>query len=434
MKETLNSVEAERKLLSAMMLKNGIIIPDIAEMITADDFFRVEHKIIFNAMLKAYEKGSFNLLLLQEELTHEGLYERVGHRRLMSLIDYECTTVRAKTYAELILDKSKRRKLSSIGRAIIEEAQDETLEISEVLNRADTNLQSALAHRSSENMEDISDVLEMTFKEMCYRSENRGELVGTPTGLIRLDRMTGGLKKSDLIILAARPSMGKTALALNMAIAASAKVPVVIFSLEMSKMQLGQRLLSLESKVDVGNIQRGDLTESEREAVTNALSKLADRPVKIDDTGGITLSELRMRAKQLKRKDGLGLVVVDYVQLMAGNKENRVQEVSEISRGLKALAKELDVPVLALSQLNRNLEMRADKRPLLADLRESGSLEQDADIVMFLYRDEYYNQDSESKGVAELIVAKNRNGETGMTALSFRPERMFFGDLTRAVE
>lgn len=304
------------------------------------------------------------------------------------------------------------------------------------VNVVDVTEAKSFAQRNEKNIKPLSHLLVKTFEKIVHAHNNPGVIIGVPTGFYDLDKMSGGLKKSDLIILAARPSMGKTALALNIATAAASRGKVtLIFSLEMSRTQLMQRMLSANSQIPATKIQMGLLSDDDWDNILSSVVEMGEWPLYIDDTAGISLTDLKMEARRIKREHGLDLVVVDYIQLMQGSKEyrgNRVQEVSELSRGLKALARELDVPVLALSQLSRAVEMRAEKKPQLSDLRESGSIEQDADIVMFLYRDGYYDLDDEiNRNIAELIIAKNRNGSTGKVDLYFAKEILQFSEFTR---
>lgn len=427
--------EMEKKVLSACMLQNGEIIPAVSEILTADDFYRPENKVIFTALLKVYETGNVDALTVIEELRRVGKIEQVTRVYIFDLVDYEFTIRRAVGYAKEIREKSQLRQLIRLGEELADRAQRAVEPVEELLATAEKKLLAA-SNQSSQNMEAIEPIALRTLKHLG-EVKNGGGLLGVSTGFIDLNYQTGGFRNSDLIILAARPSMGKTALALNMALEASKYVETAIFSLEMSKEQLTQRLFSSISGVDARRIVNADLQNSDFQPLLEAAEILSQRKLFIDDTAGLTLAEIRARARarRLKHEQGLGLIVIDYIQLMQGSKEfrgNRVQEVSEISRGLKALARELNIPILALSQLSRSVEMRAEKKPQLSDLRESGSLEQDADIVMFLYREEYYNQeDFTVEGLAELIIAKNRNGATGKIDLQFEKKNLLFRNLTK---
>ena len=433
------AIEIEKNLLSAMMLEEGKIIPKIANMITAEDFYREEHRIIFRTLLNIYNSGTPpDILLVEDELNRTNEIERVNRRYLFSLVDLEFSTARATAYADAIKTKSILRRLINAGLEIADEAGDESNDVEDVLESAEKKILSVTNTGNQTGFDRLSIVLQSSFERIQRMHNNPDEMAGVTTGLIDLNKVTNGLQKSDLILLAARPSMGKTALALNIAVNAAMKRKVVaLFSLEMSKPQLGNRLLSTASGVNSQYLNTGNFDDKLMQDLLHALDMLSPLKLFIDDTAGITLLELRSKVRRLKHEQGLDLIVIDYLQLMQGGRsrlteQNRQQEISEISRSLKALARELDVPILALSQLSRNVEMRADKKPQLSDLRESGSLEQDADIVMFLYRDEYYNRDdTDNQNIAELIIAKNRNGPTTSIRLHFNKEIMRFGDLTR---
>lgn len=428
-------IEMEKKLLCALLLKEGKVIPQVSEILNAQDFYREEHKIIYRAIMKIYDSGNVpDLLLIEDELKRTKELEKINRVYLFSLLDYEFTTSRAIRFACLIKEMSQRRKLKELGEELAYKAGETDITIEELLNDADKMFQIAMEPNKGSMEEAVSAGLE-AFERYKKRRAGGSGLSGVTTGLFGLDRVTFGLQKSDLIILAARPSMGKTALALNIALAASKQISTVLFSLEMSIPQISDRMISSLGRVSMSKIREGTTSDVEDAAIEQALEFLDNRQLYFNDASSLTLFELRMQVKRLKKTHNLGLVIIDYIQLMqSGNakRDNRVQEVSEISRGLKALAKELNIPILVLSQLNRNLEMRADKRPMLSDLRESGSIEQDADIVMFLYRDEYYNRDdADNQNVAELIIAKNRNGATGMIPLHFEKKYLLFSDLTR---
>lgn len=428
------AIEIEKKLLSSMMLKEGDVIPLVSEQLEPEDFYRAEHRMIYGAMLAIYNKGAApDILLIEDELNRRGELVRVNRAYLFSLIDAEYTTGRVSAYVEIVKSKSIKRKLIRAARAIMSEATEESLNSEEVLSRAEERILAATQKNKSGYFESASSVLSDAFERIQRVRNNGGELSGITSGLESLDRVTNGLQRSDMIILAARPSMGKTALALNIAVgAAESKKVVAIFSLEMSKNQLGTRLLSNKSGINSQSLNTGAFNDREMDRLLDAAETLSELKLYIDDTAGINLVEMRSRLRRLRHEKGLDLVVIDYLQLMQGGREeNRQQEISTISRNLKSMAREFDVPILALSQLSRNVEMRADKRPQLADLRESGSLEQDADIVMFLYRDEYYNKDdAENKNIAEVIIAKNRNGPTTSVYLNFERETMKFSDRT----
>lgn len=428
------SIEIEKKLISAMWLKNGLIIPDIVNIVKVEDFYRPEHRVIYEATVAVYERGTApNPLLIEEELRRRDKLKFIDLQYLLGLVEAEYSTARATAYAKTIRGKSIRRQIVDLGKELADDATNDTKTLEDLVAKSEQITTVLTTSTNDKPWFCAKDLTIQAYDNLIARGKVQG-LRGLKTGLHDLDEMTGGLKKSDLIILAARPAMGKTALALNIALAAARDIPVLIFSLEMSREQLSDRLLSTVSGVNLARIIDGHLSKVELESIQDALPIIGDRNWSIDDTGGLNISELKMRARQFKHENGLGLIVVDYLQLIQSSKAyagNRVNEVSEVSRALKTLAKELDVPVLALSQLSRNLEMRADRRPQLSDLRESGSIEQDADIVMFLYRDEYYNRDSEEKNIAEIMIAKNRNGATGARKFRFVPECVCFYDLTR---
>ena len=434
------NLEAEKKLISALMLGRSDaaeVISHAGEELKPEEFYREEHRCIFRAIVNLNGQGIVpDVLTIEDELTRTGEIKKVRRDYLFALIDYEFTTTRVDKYIKMIKETAQRRQLIRLGEELVDDAGNEGKDIVEVLSTFETKMLAATENESAKST-DLNSLLATTYEEAVKRRKTGGELLGASTGLLMLDRLTCGLKKTDLLILAARPSMGKTALGLNIALNAAREVPVAIFSLEMSAIQLGQRILSMTSGVGLSEISTGQFDDYDEDYMMDSMASIYEtrkRVEIIDDT--LTLAELRMRARRLKRKYDVGLIVIDYIQLIIGDKSykgNRVQEVSDISRQLKAMAKELNVPVLALSQLNRGAEMRADKRPLLSDLRESGSIEQDADIVMFIYRDAYYNEDSEQKNIAEINIAKNRNGATGRCSLYFDGSKCRFRDLVREV-
>lgn len=434
-----NVVDMERSLLSAMLLNEGEIIPRITAMLKEEDFYRAEHRILFRTITHLYGKKIIPTLInLREELRRTGNLEKIGPSLLMSLVDIEFTVAYAENYASVIKEKSLLRRLIDAGVEITNEAYEDKKPTEEILENAEKKVFAITSQNGSEEFEPIEPILQRSFDRIRKMRENPDTFTGVATEFIDLDKITGGFQKSDLILLAARPSMGKTALALNMAMNTSTKHNkiVAVFSLEMSKEQLGHRLLASYSGVDSLKLNTGNMDTSEYNDVITALNDLsANAGMFIDDTAGISVLELRSKARQIKMEYGLDFIVIDYLQLMQGGNRhgaefNRQQEISEISRNLKALARELKVPILALSQLSRSVELRADKRPMLSDLRESGSLEQDADLVMFLYREEYYNKESSDPTAAELIVAKNRNGPTSNIRLYFSKECMRFASAT----
>lgn len=428
------AVEMEKFVLGAMLLKEGEIIPTITSILTAEDFYRPEHRTIFDAILKIYSKKIIpNMLSLIEELRSSGELENIGLEYVFSLMEIAHTTAYAEFYAQTIKEKSILRKLIKVGEEIIQDAITAVKPLSDILDNAEKKLFAVTSQNETSEFESITPILQRSFERIRRALDNPEGISGVSTRFNDFDKITSGLQKSDLILLAARPSMGKTALALNMAMNAALEDNIVaIFSLEMSKEQLGHRLLSSYSRINSQKLTTGNFDADEFNELVETLNYLTGTKLFIDDTAGISILELRSKARKIKNEHGLDLIVIDYLQLMQGAARkgadyNRQQEISEISRSLKALARELKVPILALSQLSRSVELRADKRPMLSDLRESGSLEQDADIVMFLYREEYYDKETENSNIAELVIAKNRNGPTTSINLQFDRECMHFG-------
>lgn len=432
-------LEMEKFLLSALLLKDGEIIPNITSILKSEDFYRPEHRIIFDAILKLYTKKIIpNMLSLVEELRTSGELDKIGPDYLFALLEVAHTTAYAEFYAKIIKEKSILRKLIRVGEEIIQEATLANKPLNDILDEVEKKIFLVTSQNSTSEFEPVTPILQRSFDRIRRALDSSDGLTGIPTKFQDLDRLTGGLQRSDLIILAARPSMGKTAFALNIAMnVALEKFVVAIFSLEMSKEQIGHRLLSSYSGINSHKLNTGNFDANDFAELVETMNYLTDANLFIDDTAGITILELRSKARKIKNEHGLDLIVIDYLQLMQGNIRkgsdyNRQQEISEISRGIKALARELQVPIIALSQLSRSVELRADKHPMLSDLRESGSLEQDADIVAFLYRDEYYNSDAENSNIAELLISKNRNGPTTSINLQFNKECMrfaSFGDM-----
>ena len=432
-----NAVEMEKRILSAMLLREGDAIPKITALLgEGEDLYRESHRMIYKAIVGLYGSGStVDILLLEEELKRRGELDKVGRAYLFSLTELEYTTARIENYARKIHDCAVKRKLIDYAREILGSVQDSKKTATDILAEAESNLLTFRRNREREGFEQIKSICQNTVRRIEELSKKPNTTGGVTTGYLDLDKATNGWQKSDLMLLAARPSMGKTALALNMGLAAAKLGATVgIFSLEMSKMQLGTRLLSLESGINSQKLNTGSLSREELNDMVSAYERLGKLPMYIDDTAGLSLVAMRSRARELKREAGLDLIILDYIQLMGGTtrNENRQQEIAEISRGLKSFAREQNIPILALSQLSRQVEMRAEKKPQLSDLRESGSLEQDADLVMFLYRDEYYNRDdAEKQNLAEVIIAKNRNGPTTSVMLQFTKETMTFNNFTR---
>lgn len=431
-----HSVEAEQSVLGSILLDKEAII-SVSETLVADDFYKEAHKVIYESMLKLYNNQSeIDLITLADELRDQGYLNDIGGLPyLTSLSTIVPTTSNIKYYVNIVKDKSVVRQLISAANDIINSGYDGSLKIGDVLENAEKKIFDISQERINNDFQQINQVLKDTYDmiEKLYTEKN--EVTGLTTGFRDLNKKINGFQKSDLLLVAARPAMGKTAFALNLVQNASLKgdASVAVFSLEMSKEQLVQRMLSAQSNVELKKIKTGKLGANDWPRIIEAMAVLSEAKIHIDDTPGIKISELRSKCRKLKIEKGLDLVLIDYLQLMEGegNNESRQQEIAKISRSLKILAKELNCPVVALSQLSRAPEQRADHRPMLSDLRESGSIEQDADIVMFLYRDEYYNPDTERKNIGEVIVSKNRHGETGTVELVWFGEVQKFADKIR---
>jgi replicative DNA helicase len=422
-----HSLEAEQAVLGGLMLAPDAM-DKVADKLGEDDFYRKDHRLIWRAISELANKGMpCDAVTLGDWFDANGMAELVGGASyLIELANATPSAANIAAYADIVREKSVLRQLIDAGTAITEDGyRPEGKSVQEVMELAEQRV-FKIAESGARGKKDIVSMrtaVSEAFRLLSQRYENRGQLTGVSTGFTDLDELTSGLQPSDLIIVAARPSMGKTAFALNIAEAAAmrGKKSVAVFSMEMSASQLAFRLISSLGRIHQSHLRTGDLAEEDWPRVTSAITMLSDAKIFIDDTPAMSPVEMRSRARRLQREHGLGLIVIDYLQLMQvpGNKENRATEISEISRGLKALAKELDVPVIALSQLNRSLEQRADKRPMMSDLRESGAIEQDADVIMFIYRDEYYNKESPDKGLAEIIIGKQRNGPTDTVKLAF---------------
>jgi replicative DNA helicase len=429
------NLEAEESVLGAMMLSPGAI-GSVSEILDAADFYRESHAKIFRAALGLYAKGEpVDAITMVDELEERGELEEAGGRvRVHELAALVPATANAGHYARIVREMATLRGLIRVGSEISRLGWERDGEARDLVDRAEGVVFALSQQRVQSDFTPIDELLKESFERITALYEAGVDVTGTPSGFRDLDRLTSGFQPGNLIIIAARPSMGKSALALCMAanIAVRDKVPVAMFTLEMSKSEVTQRLMCSEAKVESQRLRNGKLAADDWPRLTAACDKLAKAPIYVDDAGSINMMEVRSKARRLKsRHPDLGLVVVDYLQLMSGGAsvENRVQEVSQISRQLKVLARDLDVPIIALSQLSRAVEQRTDKRPLLSDLRESGSIEQDADLVMFIYRDEYYNDDSDQQGLAEVILAKHRNGPTDSIKLSFLKRYAKFADL-----
>lgn len=417
------SVEAEQSVLGSILIDKDCIAL-VSEIIAEDDFYFEQNRAVYIAMQELFNTGRpIDLVTVTEALSQAGQLDAVGGVGYLSGIAAAVpTTANVRQYAHIMAEKATLRRLIQAGTAICEmgyAAQDDT---GHILEQSEKLIYDVLSGKDTHSVVAIRELLGESFALMQKLAANKGKLTGVPTGFGYLDMMTSGLQKSDLIIVAARPAMGKTSFALNIAeyAAIRAGVPVAVFNLEMSREQLTNRIICSESLVSMQKLRDGTLDANDWMKIGENIARIGQAPIYIDDTPSLTVAEIRAKCRRLKQRHGLGLIVIDYLQLMQGRQsrsENRQQEVSEISRSLKILAKELDVPVLTLSQLARGPESRTNKRPMLSDLRESGAIEQDADIVMFLYRDEYYNPDTPDKNIAECIVAKHRNGETGTVKL-----------------
>lgn len=433
------NLDAEKSLLGAVLIDEEVLA-DISEHVKPGDFYDRIHGIIFGAMMRLYEKHRpVDLLTLTDELKKKNELDEIGGSAFLSeLTNYVPTSAHAEAYAELVGQKAIRRRLIKASSEIAELGFDEETTTQELLQKAEAEIFSVSDQSLKQDLVSLESILTDSFDRLEELSHNKGQLRGVRTGYRDLDNMTAGLQRSDLIVLAARPAMGKTTLVTNLAfnVATIAKQPVLFFSLEMSKEQLVDRMLADASGVNSWNIRTGNLSHDEFSKLSDAMGELAEAPIFIDDTPGLSVLEMRTKARRAMHEHPLGLIIVDYLQLMQSSRSdgNRVQEVSEISRGLKLIARELDVPVIALSQLSRSVESRSPQIPQLADLRESGSIEQDADIVMFIYREAYYNPDTDRGNTTDLIIAKHRNGPTGSVELYFHPERLRFMSLDKKHE
>ena len=417
-----HSVEAEQSVLGSILLDKEAMI-SVSETLVPEDFYKEAHKVIYESMLKLYNSQSeIDLITLTDELRDQGYLDDIGGiAYITSLSTVVPTTSNIKYYVNIVKEKSISRQLISAANDIINLGYDGSAKVEYVLENAEKKIFDISQERATNDFQPINQVISeaLSMLEKLYEAKN--DVTGLTTGFRDLNKKINGLQRSDLLLIAARPAMGKTAFALNLVQNAALKgdASVAVFSLEMSKEQLVQRMIASQSTVELKKIKTGTLADNDWPRITDGMAILSGAKIHIDDTPGIKISELRSKCRKLKIEKGLDLVLIDYLQLMEGEGQNesRQQEIAKISRSLKILAKELDCPVVALSQLSRAPEQRADHRPMLSDLRESGSIEQDADIVMFLYRDEYYNPDTEKKNIGEVIVAKNRHGETGTVEL-----------------
>jgi replicative DNA helicase len=441
-----HDLEAEKAVIGAMLVSE-MAASAVAERLTAEDFYSEVHRIIYGAMTRLYARGEpIDQLTLTNELRSIGEFDKVGGRAyVFQIVESVPTAANAARYADIVRGKALLRDIIDVGSRITEDAFGEPEDVSKALDAAEQLIYGVSNRTLREHLAPVSELAPGALEMIQRLYEAEGEVTGVETGFEDLDRLTTGFHKSDLVILAARPAMGKTALALNAIWYAAGQkgMPVAIFSLEMSKEQLVQRLISQITRIPAQALRSGNVKAEDWPKLVRGVAEVSRAPVWIDDTAGVTLMEIRAKVRRLssqlkaRGEPPLALVVVDYLQLMIGGQgnrsENRQQEIAEISRGLKVLARDLDVPVLAIAQLSRAVEQRHDKRPLLSDLRDSGAIEQDADMVMFLYRDEYYNSDSDDKGIAEIIVGKHRNGPTGKVQLAWMEQYTKFASLARRV-
>jgi replicative DNA helicase len=428
------NTDAEASLLGAVLIDQDAIVK-IADSIDANDFFDAKHQHIYEAVINLYEKRqAIDVLTLSDQLKNMGYLDMVGGPAyLTELTNFVPTAAHVEQYADIVAQKSMRRRLIQTSHEIGGLGFDESKSLKELIEEAETRLFQVSQQHVKQTIVSIEDILAESFERLDELHKDKKAIRGVPTGFKDMDNILAGLQRSDLFILAARPSMGKTAFVLNLAhnVAVNAKEPVLLFSLEMSKEQLVDRLLSMESGVDAWALRTGNLSDTDFEKLGEAMGTLSEAPIFIDDTPGLTVSDMRTKARREAHQRKLGLVIVDYLQLMSGGSRfggegNRVQEISEISRGLKGIARELDVPLIALSQLSRSVESRSPQIPQLADLRESGSIEQDADVVAFIYREDYYNPETDRKNLTDILIKKHRNGPLGNVELYFDRDKQRF--------
>lgn len=424
------SLEAEQAVLGALLV-SGDGISRVVDVLDSEYFYRKAHQVIYAAMLDLYEDNEpIDIVTVSQYLKDEGKLDNVGGRPYITDLSLSvATTANLEYYGKVVQEKAILRQLIKAGTEIVGSCYEET-DAETALDKAEHLIFTLAQKKEMQQLVHIKNIVETSFQKIEERYENRDSLSGVPSGFYDLDALTSGFQPSDLVIIAARPSMGKTAFVLNIAqhVAVEHNIPVAVFSLEMSKESLVMRMLCSEAEIDSNRLRTGHMHTSDWTKLASAMGRLGEAPIYIDDSALVNSLEMRAKCRRLKSEmNGLGLVIIDYIQLMQGRKQtdNRVQEVSEISRSLKTLAREINVPVIALSQLSRAVEARQNKRPMLSDLRESGSIEQDADLVAFIYRDEYYNPETEQRGEAEIIIAKQRNGPTGTVELLYQ------GSITR---
>ncbi len=434
------NLEAEASLLGSILIDNDVFVK-VADLVLVEDFYDKRHGLIYEAARQLYEKRSpIDVLTLADTLKNSGKLDDIGGPGyLTELTNFVPTTSHADRYAEIVAEKGTRRRLIKASQDILKLGYSDSIDIQTLIETAESRLFDVSKGYTRQDVVALEKILSESFERLDELHKDKGTIRGLPTGFKDLDNILAGLQKSDLVILAARPSMGKTAFSLNIAhnIARKSEVPILIFSLEMSKEQLVDRMLAAEAGVDAWNLRTGNLNDNDFEKIGQAMGSLSEAQIFIDDTPGITISDLRTKARREAHQRPLGLIVVDYLQLMSGGSRfgsdsgNRVQEISEISRGLKGVARELNVPVLALSQLSRSVESRHPQIPQLADLRESGSIEQDADVVAFMYREEYYNPETERKNITDIFIKKHRNGPVGAIELYFDRDKQAFRSIDK---
>lgn len=441
LKKIPSSVESEKAVLGGLFIKPDAF-SEVSEIIKPDDFYRNSYRLIFESMRDLQNSNqNIDVLLVMERLKKMAKFEEVGGEKIiLEIIEDTPTAANILSYATIIKEKSTLRRLGDIGTSIVEMAYEGYEEVNTILDKAESLIFKISENKQSKDIIAIKDIIGDEFLRLQEVYDNKGTITGISSGFKNYDHYTGGFNPSDLIILAARPAMGKTAFALNLALNAAmrSKKAILLFSLEMGKSQLLQRLLAVEAGVPLQKIRNGFLQDEEWGKLGLTSAKLADSEIRIADVPNINVLEIRSMGRKLKAAGKLDMIVIDYLQLISGssskNEGNRQQEISEISRALKGIARELDIPIIALSQLSRAVESRADRRPMLSDLRESGAIEQDADIVLFLYRDDYYNPESEDKGITEVIIGKQRNGPVGTAKLRFFAELTKFADYTDKVQ
>ena len=432
-----HSIEAEQSVIGSMLMDREAIIA-ASEIVTASDFYQTQYGIMFETMVELFNEGKpVDLITLQDRLKEKDVPPEVSSLDFVrDIITTVPTSANVRSYANIVREKAVLRKLIHVNETIANTCYAGKEPLDQILATTEKTIFDLLQSRGGGEFVPIRQVALNVLEKIEVASKSQGSVTGIPTGFIDLDYKTSGMQPSDLVLIAARPSMGKTAFVLNLVdhVAVRKGLPCMVFSLEMSKEQLVNRMLAMESNVDAQKLRNGNLTDSDWDAVVEGIGVIGNSNLIIDDTPGISITELRSKCRKMKLEHGLSMIIIDYLQLMSGSgksSDNRQQEISEISRSMKALAREMNAPVLALSQLSRACETRTDHRPMLSDLRESGAIEQDADVVMFLYRDDYYNKDTDTPNIAEVIIAKQRNGPIGTVNLLWQPEFTKFVNLAK---